>query len=103
MAVLATRETMRLDKWLWHARFFRTRTLASEVVEAGHVRVNARRVQKPAFGIGEGDTLTFPQAGRIRVVRVLGSSLRRGPATEAQALYIDIAAEGIPASPASEE
>lgn len=84
------RATIRLDKWLWHARFFRTRGLATRAVAEGHVRVNARPVDKPATPIGAGDTLTFPQAGRIRVVRVLAAGLRRGPAPEAQALYEDL-------------
>lgn len=84
------RPTIRLDKWLWHARFFKTRSLAMREVAAGHVRVNARPVDKPATPIGEGDTLTFPQGGRIRVVRVLAAGLRRGPAPEARALYDDL-------------
>lgn len=96
MAGPGPRETMRLDKWLWHARFFKTRTLATQEVEAGHVRVNARRIAKPAFAIGEGDTLTFPQGNRIRVVRVLAASLRRGPAVEAQQLYLDLDADTVP-------
>lgn len=62
------------------------------------MRVNARRVEKPATLIGEGDTLTFAQSGRIRVVRVLAAGLRRGPAAEAQALYIDLE-EGVPQAP----
>ena len=81
---------MRLDKWLWHARFFRTRGLATDEVAAGHVRVNGVRVVKPAHPVGDGDTLTFPQGARIRLVRVLATGLRRGPAVEAQMLYLDL-------------
>ncbi|WP_425052085.1 RNA-binding S4 domain-containing protein [Psychromarinibacter sp. S121] len=84
------RATIRLDKWLWYARFFKTRGLAAKTVSAGHVRVNSARVSKPAQAVGPGDTLTFPQAKRIRVVRILAPGTRRGPAPEAQALYEDL-------------
>lgn len=81
---------MRLDKWLWFARFFRTRTLASEVVSRGWVRVNGTRVTKPARSIAPGDVLTLRQAGGIRVIRVLALTTRRGPFAEAQGLYADL-------------
>ena len=100
------RATIRLDKWLWHARFFKTRGLASREVAEGRVRVNARRVEKPATPIGAGDTLTFPQGARIRVVRVLAAGLRRGPAPEAAALYEDLdapSANSVPPAPADSE
>ena len=84
------RPTIRLDKWLWHARFFRTRSLATEAVAAGHVRVNGTRTVKPAFSVGAGDTLTFPQGAQIRVVRILDTAPRRGSAPEAQQLYRDL-------------
>ena len=82
--------TIRLDKWLWHARFFKTRTLAIKEVQAGHIRLNAERITKPAHAIGPGDTLTFAQGDRIRVVRLIAIGTRRGPAPEAQALYEDL-------------
>ena len=85
-----TSEKLRVDKWLWHARFFKTRSLAAKQVGAGHVRVNGERISKPAYQIGVGDVLTFPQARRIRVVRLLDLGTRRGPAAEAQALYDDM-------------
>lgn len=81
---------LRLDKWLWQARFFKSRGLAAEAVEAGHVRVNGTRVTRPGRDVTTGDTLTFPQGNRIRLVRVLALGLRRGPAPEAQALYLDL-------------
>lgn len=80
----------RLDKWLWQARFFKTRSLAADVVESGHCRVNGQRMIKPGHGVSEGDVLTFAQAGRIRLIRVLAIGLRRGPASEAQELYLDL-------------
>jgi len=84
------RPTIRLDKWLYFARFFKTRSLAAKVVTAGHVRVNSGRVSKAAAAIGVGDTLTFAQGDLIRVVRLLDTGKRRGPAPEAQALYEDL-------------
>ena len=92
----AARPTERLDKWLWHARFFKTRGLATKIVAAGHVRVNGTRAQKPAHSIGPGDTLTFPQARRIRVVEVIALAERRGPAREAETLYTDLTPEADP-------
>ncbi len=82
---------LRIDKWLWHARFFKTRTLAAKLVGDGKVRVNAERVTKPASNVQPGDVLTFPQARTVRVVRILALGQRRGPASEAQTLYEDIA------------
>ena len=86
---------MRLDKWLVQARFFKTRSIALAEVEGGHVRVNGTKTRKASFCIGEGDTLTFPQGGRIRLIRVLDLPVRRGPASEAQAFYTDLA-EDVP-------
>ena len=83
-------QRLRLDKWLWQARFFKSRGLAAEVIEAGSVRVNGSRVTRPGRDVGEGDTLTFPQGARIRVVRITALGQRRGPALEAQALYLDL-------------
>jgi ribosome-associated heat shock protein Hsp15 len=83
--------TIRLDKWLWQARFFKTRGLAARAVATGVVRVNAVRVLKPATSVAVGDGLTFVQNGRVRVVRVLALGLRRGPAPEARLLYQDLA------------
>ncbi|WP_169053182.1 S4 domain-containing protein [Falsirhodobacter xinxiangensis] len=97
---MPSRATMRLDKWLVQARFCKTRTVATELVESGHVRVNGQKTRKPAHAVGDGDALTFPQGGRIRVIRILDMPLRRGPASEAQALYDDLA-EDVP-RPANE-
>lgn len=79
----------RLDKWLWQARFFKTRGLAATNVGAGHVRVNGEKASKPAAQVKVGDMLTFSQGNRVRIVKILALSIRRGPATEAQTLYED--------------
>ncbi len=81
---------IRLDKWLWQARFFKTRALAAATVKGGHVRVNGNRAGKPSQTVRAGDVLTFAQASVIRVVRILGPGTRRGPAPEAQTLYEDL-------------
>lgn len=95
------RPTLRIDKWLWHARFFKTRGLAAKTVSGGHVRVNSEKIAKPARGVGAGDTLTFPQGRRIRVVRILALGERRGPAPEARELYDDLTPpqENVPDAP----
>ncbi|MFN3644690.1 MAG: RNA-binding S4 domain-containing protein [Gemmobacter sp.] len=81
---------IRIDKWLWQARFFRSRALAAALVEAGRVRVNGTRITKPGRSLRAGDVLTFAQGDRVRLVRVLAPGDRRGPAAEAQGLYIDL-------------
>ncbi|MFD3189460.1 RNA-binding S4 domain-containing protein [Sedimentitalea sp. HM32M-2] len=86
----ASAQRLRLDKWLWQARFFKTRSLAARQVSGGHVRVNGARVTKPACAVGAGDVLTFAQARQVRVVRIAALGVRRGPASEAQTLYEDL-------------
>lgn len=99
---------MRIDKWLWQARFFKTRTLAAATVSAGHVRVNSVKIAKPAQGIAPGDVLTFAQGDSVRVVRVMAHGVRRGPATEAQTLYEDLtpqapSREDVPGTPQAQD
>mgnify|MGYP001187861712 CR=1 FL=1 len=89
---------LRIDKWLWQARFYKTRSLAARQVSDGHVRLNGDRVTKPAQPVTPGDVLTFPQGREIRVVRVLALGHRRGPAPEARALYDDLTPESPPAA-----
>ncbi len=90
---------MRLDKWLWQARFFKTRSLAAKQVSGGHVRLNSRHVSKPAQAVGAGDVLTFTVGDRARVVRLLALGTRRGPAPEAQTLYEDLSPPAAPQGP----
>ena len=84
-------EKIRVDKWLWHARFFKSRSLAGELAGSGRLRLNGDRIDKPAQSVRPGDVLTFPKAGHIRVIRIEGIGTRRGPAAEAVALYTDLA------------
>ncbi len=83
-------DRIRLDKWLFFARFFKTRSLSSKQIEAGHVRVNATKVLKPATSISIGQVLTIGQGRTVCVVEVLALGYRRGPASEAQLLYRDL-------------
>jgi len=89
-------DVLRLDKWLWYARFCKTRSLAAELVSAARVRVNGAPVSKPARTVAPGDVLTLPADGTIRVVRIVALGTRRGPASEAAALYVEI---GTPPAP----
>ena len=77
----------RLDKWLFHARFYRTRLLAQAAASAGKVRLNGVKVDKPGHAINPGDVLTLGRGAQIMAVRVLALAERRGPAEEARNLY----------------
>ena len=79
-------DKLRIDKWLWAARFFKTRSLAVEAVESGKVTMNEVRL-KPAKAIGVGDHLDIRLGQYHFEIEVLGLSNRRGPAAEAQKLY----------------
>ncbi len=83
---------MRLDKWLWHARFFKTRTLAARYVASARCRVDGRVTDKPHAAVAPGMVLTCALGPRVRVVRILALGQRRGPATEARELYDEIEA-----------
>jgi ribosome-associated heat shock protein Hsp15 len=80
----------RLDKWLWFARFAKTRTLAAKLVSDGHVRVNGERVENAAKALAVGDVVTIAAAHTTAVVRVEGLGERRGPAPEARLLYAEL-------------
>jgi ribosome-associated heat shock protein Hsp15 len=81
-------ESLRIDKWLWHARFYKTRGLAQQAACSGMLRLNSARVEKASIAVKPGDILTVPRGYReVTVVRVQALGLRRGPAPEAQELY----------------
>ena len=81
---------MRLDKWLWHARFFKTRSLAARYIETARCRIDGRVVDEPHAAVAPGMVLTFALGSRVRVVRILALGARRGPAPEAHTLYDEI-------------
>lgn len=86
----APASALRIDKWLWYARFFKTRNLSAKLVSSGKLRVNSKPVAKPAYQVKPGDVLNFPQEKDIRVIRIDALGERRGPATEAAELYTDL-------------
>lgn len=82
--------TLRIDKWMWYARFFKSRSQASRLASDGKVRVDGKIVNRAHHPVKIGNVLTFPQARQIRAVRVLALGTRRGPAAEARTLYEDL-------------
>jgi len=92
-----TLDRIRVDKWLWHARFFKSRASAGQAASSGRLRINGQRCEKPAQPVRPGDVLTFPQERRVRIVRVEAVGTRRGPAAEAQGLYTDLEPPAAPA------
>jgi ribosome-associated heat shock protein Hsp15 len=89
----AAGERQRLDKWLWFARIVKTRRQAVDLIVRGHVRVESRRVETPAKLVGPGEVLTIALERQVRVLRIVGLAERRGGASEAQTLFVDLAAE----------
>ena len=82
--------SLRIDRWLWFARFFKSRSLATKICAERRVRVNAIVITKSNHQVKTGDVLTFPQGREIRIVKVLELGSRRGPAAEAQTLFEDL-------------
>lgn len=88
--VVMTQPSQRIDKWLWFARFAKTRTLAAGLVSTGRIRVNRSKVSKPSTMIKPGDVITATIGRRIRVIKIVDVGSRRGPAPEAMCLYEDL-------------
>jgi ribosome-associated heat shock protein Hsp15 len=80
----------RIDRWLWCARFLKSRSLAATLVQSGRIRVNGDRISKASRMVRPGDVLTFPLGPHIRVIKILLLAERRGPAPEARSLYSDL-------------
>jgi ribosome-associated heat shock protein Hsp15 len=91
MATAEKSDNQRLDKWLWHARFFKTRSLATAAINGGKVHLNAERV-KPAHPVRVGDRLSLSLQGIVGEFEVLGLPVRRGPAAEALTHYVETVA-----------
>lgn len=87
---MTEQDSLRVDKYLWFARFFKTRSLATKRANGGRIRINGNKIKKSSDTVRIGDILTFAQGNEIRVIRVLNLGTRRGPAQEAQSLYEDI-------------
>ncbi|OSQ32544.1 RNA-binding S4 domain-containing protein [Thalassospira sp. MCCC 1A03138] len=89
MTLDQTGNKVRIDKWLWYARFYKTRSLASKACQSGHIVLNGQSVSKASVTVVVGDRLQFFQGPHLRVIEVVAPGERRGPAPEAQQLYID--------------
>ena len=83
-------ERQRVDRFLWHARLVRTRTLAAKLTAAGHVRVNGKRIDAPGRGLKLGDVLTVAISREVRVLKVIAFAERRGGSELADRLYEDL-------------
>lgn len=81
-------DSHRLDKWLWHTRFFKTRSQATAAIAGGKVHLNAERI-KPAHRVRVGDLISLSLQGIVGEFEVLGLPVRRGPATEAQTHFLE--------------
>ena len=81
-------ERLRIDKWLWAARFYKTRSLAAQAVESGRARLHGERV-KPSKDVRAGDRITVRVGELEWAIEVLGVSERRGPASQAAMLYVE--------------
>jgi len=90
----AVADSLRLDKFLWFARIVKTRTLAQELAEQGRIRIGGRVVDRAHAPVRIGDVLSFAQRGTVRILRIEALPARRGPATEARALYTELTSEG---------
>lgn len=84
---------MRLDRFLWFARFAKTRSAAQALAQTGNVRVDGRRIERGHVPVRVGSTLAFVQGSRVRAIRIEKLPPRRGPAPEAQACYTDLITE----------
>lgn len=80
-------QALRIDKWLWHARFCKTRGLAQQKAEAGLIRLNGQRIEKASVLLHPGDVLTLPKGSTVVALRILALGTRRGPPSEACGLY----------------
>jgi ribosome-associated heat shock protein Hsp15 len=85
---------VRIDRFLFFIRLVKSRTLAQSVIEAGHVRIDGKRIEKPSEEVRVGSIVALPLRGEVRVLRVLGLPARRGPAPEARQCYEELGIDG---------
>ena len=89
---------MRLDRFLFFVRLVKSRTLAQALIDAGNIRLDGKRVAKPAEEVKVGAVIALPLRGQVRVLRVLALPVRRGPASEAQVCYKELHEAASPAN-----
>ncbi len=90
----ATGNEQRIDQWLYFSRLVKSRTLAHALVERGKVRINRHRIDKASHVVRPGDVLTLSMGPRVRIIEVRAIGVRRGPATEAELLFVEIEGSG---------
>ncbi len=81
----------RIDQWLWHARFMKSRSLAQRMIESGKIRINQQKVRDPSKKIRPGAVLTITLSRSIRVIEILELASNRGPYSQARRMYRDLA------------
>ena len=91
-------EKIRLDTWLWYARFYKSRSLSAKAILSGKLRVNSNKIIKPASKVKINDVLTINHINMVRIIQVQSLGSRRGPASEAQKLYNDLSGDMTDAS-----
>jgi len=82
--------SQRIDKWLWHARFFKTRSTSQKQVTTGKIRVDSEKISSPSRKVSAGNVLTITRERDIKIIEILAIAERRGPYSEAQLLYNDM-------------
>lgn len=92
MAADGAASAQRIDQWLWFARIAKSRTLAQDMIGRGKVRLNRTKVGKPSTLVKPGDGLTIVVGRVVRSLEILAIGTRRGPASEAHLLYLDLTA-----------
>ncbi len=90
MAERAGAESQRIDQWLWYARLVKSRTLAQALITRGKVRINRSRIEKTSQVVKADDIVTISLGPKVRVVKIVAFGLRRGPASEAARLYLEL-------------
>ncbi|MEM6681064.1 MAG: RNA-binding S4 domain-containing protein [Pseudomonadota bacterium] len=78
---------LRVDKWLWHARFFKSRSIAAQAIKGGKIRINGRKPSRASAAIRVDDVLTIVRGHHVILVQIQRLGSRRGPAVEATLLY----------------
>ena len=86
-------EKIRLDTWLWYARFYKSRSLSSKAILSGKLKLNSNKINKPASKVKINDVLTINHINMVRIIQVQSLGSRRGPASEAQKLYYDLSGD----------
>jgi ribosome-associated heat shock protein Hsp15 len=85
---------VRIDRFLFFIRLVKSRTMAQSIIEAGHVRIDGKRVEKPSEEVRTGSVVALPLRDQVRILRVLSLPARRGPASEARSHYEELGIDG---------